>query len=102
MSDRDTQDRDPEADRRFAKAVRRKAARRRQRADERSVWFWFGMFGMVGWSVAVPTVVFTAVGIWLDRSWPGRVSWTLTLLFAGIATGCVTAWYWVRHESEDR
>jgi len=66
---------------------------------ERSVWFGLGMFGLVGWSVAIPTLVGVALGIWIDVSWPGRFSWTLMLLFVGVVMGCVNAWYWVTRES---
>jgi ATP synthase protein I len=56
------------------------------------------MFGMVGWSVAVPTLIGIALGIWIDRRWPGRFSWTLMLLFAGLALGCLLAYHWVNRE----
>lgn len=68
-------------------------------AQERGVWFGLGMFGLVGWAVAVPTLLGVALGIWLDELFPGRVSWTLTLLFVGIVLGCVNAWYWITQES---
>ncbi|MDX1433639.1 MAG: AtpZ/AtpI family protein [Gammaproteobacteria bacterium] len=89
---------------RFEEEVRRKAGRklRARREEERTAWFWLGMFGLVGWSVAVPTVIGVALGVWIDHQWPGRVSWTLTLLFAGVMLGCVNAWYWVKQESRRR
>ena len=77
-------------------------AKRKQQAraqSERTIWFGFGMFGLVGWSVAIPTVIGIVVGIWLDNKWPGRHSWTLTFLFIGIVLGCLNAWYWVKQES---
>lgn len=77
-------------------------AKRKQQArakGERTVWFGLGMFGLVGWSVAIPTIIGIAIGVWLDQEWPGRVSWTLTFLMIGIALGCLNAWYWVKQES---
>jgi ATP synthase protein I len=68
----------------------------------RAAWFGLGMFGLVGWSVAVPTVAGLAVGLWLDAHYPTRVSWTLTFLVIGVALGCVNAWYWVKQESRLR
>ena len=62
----------------------------------RSVWSGLGMFGMVGWSVAVPTLLGAALGIWLDKKYPESFSWTLTFLISGLFTGCVIAWYWVQ------
>jgi len=67
----------------------------RARRTRRSVWFGLGMFGMVGWSVAVPMLALLALGIWIDRRWPSQYSWTLMLLFVGIVLGCLNAWYWV-------
>ncbi|RIK40565.1 MAG: hypothetical protein DCC55_14680 [Chloroflexi bacterium] len=77
-----------------------KEARKLQARRERNkgIWFGLGMFGMIGWSVAVPTLVCVALGLWLDRRWPGPISWTLTLLFVGIFLGCLNAWYWVSRE----
>ncbi|MEZ4583866.1 MAG: AtpZ/AtpI family protein [Caldilineaceae bacterium] len=64
-----------------------------------SVWFGLGMFGLVGWSVAVPTLAFAALGIWIDRTWPSRYSWTLMLLLLGVGLGCASAWYWLTRAS---
>lgn len=71
---------------------------RSRRKGENTVWFGLGMFGMVGWAVAIPTVVATFVGIWLDLRWPSQYSWTLMLLFIGLVAGCLNAWYWVQKE----
>lgn len=63
-----------------------------------SIWFGLGVFGLVGWSVALPTVLMTALGIYIDRRFPGQYSWTLMFLVAGVALGCWNAWYWIRSE----
>jgi ATP synthase protein I len=70
-----------------------------RKEKDRSVWFGLGMFGLVGWSVAIPTLIGIAVGIWIDTTWPGPYSWTLMLLFIGVAVGCLNAWFWVKRES---
>lgn len=70
-----------------------------RKEKDRSVWFGLGMFGLVGWSVAIPTLIGIAVGIWIDTTWPGPYSWTLMLLFIGVGIGCLNAWYWVKRES---
>lgn len=69
-----------------------------RREGSRSVWFGLGMFGMVGWSVAIPTLLGIALGVWIDARWPGRFSWTLMLLVGGLLLGCANAWYWVERE----
>jgi len=86
---------------RFQRAVADKERRKLQarRRGDRGPWFWLGMFGLVGWSVAIPTIVGVALGVWLDRNLGGRISWTLTMLLVGAAVGCWTAWYWVERES---
>lgn len=80
--------------------VRDRAARkvRARKQKHHSAWFGLGMFGLVGWSVAVPAVVGAAIGLWLDDRWPSEVSWTLTFLVIGVAGGCGIAAYWVRNE----
>ena len=74
----------------------RKVRARRQK--DRTVWLGLGLFGVVGWSVAIPTLVGIGLGFWLDRTSPGRFSWTLALLLAGVTVGCLNAWYWVSKE----
>ena len=69
--------------------------------NKNSVWFGLGMMGMVGWSVAVPALAGAALGIWLDKTHAQSFSWTLTLLFAGIITGGIIAWYWVLKEDKE-
>ena len=68
---------------------------------ERSAWFGLGMFGLVGWSVAVPALVGVAIGLWIDSRWPSRFSWTLMLLVMGVALGCLNAWWWVQREGRE-
>ncbi|HNT43738.1 MAG TPA: AtpZ/AtpI family protein [Syntrophorhabdaceae bacterium] len=101
VTDRAPRDDGKKAEDRMIENVGHKAARKlraRERQD-RGIWFGLGMFGLVGWSVAVPTLVGLAVGVWIDMRWPGRISWTLTGLIAGVALGCLNAWYWVKRES---
>lgn len=78
--------------------VERKLSARKQ--QNHSTWFGFGMFGLVGWSVAIPTLIGIAIGLWLDRNWPGQASWTLNFLIIGVVLGCLNAWYWIKQESK--
>jgi ATP synthase protein I len=67
------------------------------------VWSGVGLFGLVGWSVAVPTLLGALLGTWLDERHSGGHSWTLPLLIAGLCLGCANAWHWVsKEESEVR
>lgn len=86
----------------FAEEVGRREARRikaRQERD-RGLWFGLGMFGLVGWSVAIPTILGVAIGLWIDSTWPSRYSWTLMFLVAGVTLGCLNAWFWIKRESK--
>lgn len=65
-----------------------------------TVWSGLGMMGLVGWSVAVPTLLGAMLGIWLDKRYPGIHSWTLTLLIIGLIVGCLNAWHWVAKEDQ--
>ena len=89
-----------EAGREFQRRLETRQRRklRALRRGDRSVWFGFGMFGLVGWSVAVPAVLFTGLGVWIDTRFPSRFSWTLMLLVAGVVLGCLNAWLWVAKE----
>jgi ATP synthase protein I len=78
-----------------AKATRKLKARR---DAGRGVWFGLGMMGLIGWSVAVPTLLGAALGQWLDNRHASDRSWTLALLVAGLALGCWNAWHWVARE----
>ena len=59
------------------------------------------MMGLVGWSVAIPTLLGTALGLWLDRRYPGPHSWTLALLLGGLVLGCWNAWHWLSREHRE-
>ena len=85
----------------FAGKVGVKAARKlKERGSTKDVWFGLGMMGLIGWSVVVPTLLGTALGIWLDKYHADKHSWTLALLVAGLSIGCLNAWRWVAKEEK--
>jgi len=87
----------------FIRKIEKKEKRKLRARDKKyqAIWFGMGLFGVIGWSVMIPTLIGIAVGIWADRRWPGQISWTLTFLFAGIILGCLNAWYWVEKERKE-
>ena len=87
----------------FIRKIEKKEKRklRARGKKNQAIWLGMGLFGVIGWSVMVPTLIGIAVGIWADRKWPGPISWTLTFLFAGIILGCLNAWYWVEKERKE-
>ena len=87
----------------FSRQVGAQAARKRkaQRGAKRSIWFGLGMSGLIGWSVTVPTLIGAGLGIWIDKHYPSKFSWTLMLLFLGLIIGCLNAWRWVASEYKE-
>jgi ATP synthase protein I len=77
--------------------VRKLKAKRR---GVQGIWLGLGMFGLIGWTVTVPTLLGVLLGLWIDRHYPGIHSWTLSLLIVGLFIGCLNAWYWVAKEEK--
>lgn len=73
---------------------------KKRQTRNQTAWFWLGMFGLVGWSVAIPTLLGIALGVWIDTTWPSRYSWTLMLLIGGVILGCLNAWFWIKREGQ--
>jgi len=90
-------------DKKFPKEIdvreRRKLRARGNKSGD--IWFGLGMFGMVGWAVAIPTVMGIFIGVWIDLNWPGQYSWTLMMLVIGLITGCMNAWFWINRQRRD-
>jgi len=89
----------------FSKEVGDKEKRKLQAQKETgNAWFGLSMFGMVGWSVVVPTLLGAALGIKLDKIYQQSFSWTLTFLISGLFIGCLIAWHWVSkaHKNMDK
>lgn len=93
----------PSPEREFSREVGRKAARKlkAQRQVNHTIWFGLGMMGLVGWSVAMPTLVAVGIGWWLDARHPAGHSWVLVLMPIGLVLGCFSAWHWVLREGQE-
>lgn len=74
---------------------------RSRRAGRPNIQRGLGTSGIIGWSIAVPTLLGVAAGVWLDRRSGSELSWTLMGLAVGLLVGCITAWYWVGRELDD-
>jgi ATP synthase protein I len=88
---------EPNFDAKIAAQVARKL--KAQSGGKQSALFGLGAFGMIGWSVTVPTALGALLGAWWDRHHAGAPSWTLVLLAAGLVIGCANAWYWVAQQN---
>ena len=85
-----------------SRGTSREAARklRAQRMQGQGVWFGLGMSGLIGWSVAVPTLLGALLGLWLDRRHPGSAFLDAHAAGRGIGVGCCNAWHWVAQEDK--
>lgn len=81
----------------FERRVAAKEARlrRARKVGDRGVWFGLGMFGLVGWSVSIPVLAGTLLGVYLDRRTNAGIGWTLSLMTLGFIIGGINAWNWV-------
>ena len=71
-----------------------------KRRGVQGIWFGLGMFGLIGWAVAIPALLGVLLGIFIDKQYPGTHSWTLSLLIIGLFIGCLNAWHWVAKEEK--
>lgn len=82
--------------------IRKQSEKKIKAKEEGSeVMFGLGLFGIVGWSIAIPTLLGIALGIYLDKRFTQSFSWTITLLFAGVILGAFNAWHWVQEKTEE-
>ena len=88
-------------DKNFQRQIASKSDRKiKARKEAKNIWFGLGMFGMVGWSVAIPSLLGIGLGMWIDTHTQSKYSWTLMLLVIGVVLGCFNAWYWISKESQ--
>lgn len=83
---------DDPADRIHQRAQNLQRARQRKNA---SPLHGLAAFGVIGWSVAVPTVAGALLGRWLNTVAPQNFSWTLALILGGLVLGGIHAWNWI-------
>lgn len=86
-----------------AGTIRRRAERlqrsRKKRAE--SPLLGFSVFGIVGWSIAVPTVAGAFLGHWLNQVAPQKFTWTIALILGGVVVGVIIAIRWLSKVSVD-
>ncbi len=83
----------------YAKMIAEKAKLKKMAQENKhSVWSGLRVFGLVGWSVVVPTIGGVLLGRWLDAHYKQSFSWTLSFLFIGLLAGCIMAWKWLMKE----
>jgi ATP synthase protein I len=91
------------ADQKLSKMIEDKEKRKlkEKRKSKYGVLKGLGMLGLIGWTVAFPTLAGTYLGIWLDDTYPSKHSWTLTCLISGLILGCWGAWFWLLKEKKE-
>lgn len=78
-------------------AIRRRAERMQQTRNQPkySPLSGLGVFGVIGWSIAIPTVGGAFLGVWLNRVAPQSFSWPIALILGGVVVGAMVAWNWI-------
>ena len=80
-----------------AEAIRRRTEQMQKTRDEPkySPLNGLGVFGVIGWSVAIPTVGGAFLGMWLNDVAPQSFSWPIALILGGVVLGAMVAWSWI-------
>jgi len=86
------QHRSTQAERMIRQVGAKQKSQHRADTEKQNFWQSIGLLGVVGWTVALPVLAGIALGVWLDHRFPVHFSWTVMLLAAGLAGGCVMAW----------
>mgnify|MGYP001226918738 FL=1 len=89
---------------RSADDIRRSAERMKRARNELGVspLRGLGAFGIIGWSIAVPTVGGAFLGLWLNKVAPQNFSWPIALILGGVVVGGIIAWGWIEKEGPDQ
>ncbi|WP_100640824.1 AtpZ/AtpI family protein [Marinobacter salexigens] len=89
---------------RSADDIRRSAERMKRARNEPGVspLRGLGAFGIIGWSIAVPTVAGAFLGMWLNKVAPQNFSWPIALILGGVVVGGIIAWSWIEKEGPDQ
>ncbi len=58
------------------------------------LWHSIATFGVIGWMIAMPTVLGAYLGRYLDSrlTGPEGISWTITFIMIGLAIGIYSVW----------
>ena len=75
-----------------------KRIKRARELGDRGFWQNLGLVGSIGWMVILPAVGGGLLGNYIDGKRNDPLSWSLTLVVVGLATGCYTAWRNIREE----
>ncbi|SOB77103.1 ATP synthase protein I [Marinobacter sp. LV10R510-11A] len=89
---------------RSAEDIRRSAERMKRARTEPgfSPLRGLGAFGIIGWSIAVPTVGGAFLGLWLNKVVPQTFSWPIALILGGVVVGGIIAWSWIDKEGPNQ
>ncbi|HVZ02161.1 MAG TPA: AtpZ/AtpI family protein [Dongiaceae bacterium] len=82
----------------LVRAVKRRATRERDAKRLPSVARNLGQIGILGWQIVLPGLAGLAIGRWIDHQFASGIFWTASLLVAGLALGCWSAWRWIQRQ----
>ena len=88
----------------FLRAIGGKAKRklRLRRMKDMTLLGGLGQMGLVGWSIALPSLIGVFLGWLIDkRLGHGHHSWTLPLFIVGLGVGCISVLFWACKEYKE-
>ncbi len=87
----------------FLRAVGNKARRimRLKRTKEMSLWGGLSQMGLVGWSIAAPSLLGLFLGWLIDKRLDGGNRATLSLFIVGLGFGCFSVLSWACREYKE-
>jgi ATP synthase protein I len=82
--------------RKFSEDIERSARDLEKGRRERSAfWHYAYVLGVGGWLLAIPVVAGAYIGRYLDRFRAGDISWTITCIIIGLASGIYNIWHFL-------
>jgi ATP synthase protein I len=77
----------------FAEKIKEHSNLLRRFRGKGILWHSIATFGVIGWMIALPTVMGAYFGRYLDsRASDAGISWTITFILLGLAIGIYSVW----------
>lgn len=82
----------------FIEVIEDKERKRIRAESERKneSFIWLRVFGIIGWSVITPVLLGIVSGMWIDKTFHPKFSFTLMFMFGGLMLGCFNVWNWLK------
>ncbi len=77
----------------FVSQIRERSTLLKRLRGKGVLWNYIATFGVIGWMIALPTVLGAYLGRYIDTRVGGEgISWTITFILLGLAVGVYSVW----------